>query len=320
MTKTDVAREYANKHKDMPSLNLARLLVAKEPSMFHSVEQARFAIRSVRGSAGRKSRKNSEIVVPTLPPSYEHQWLPFNLMPRNGDVIALFSDIHIPYHNLKALECAIAEAIRCNANIVLLNGDTLDCHELSKYEKDPRDRKFREEVVAIRQLLEYLRSKFKKTRIIWKDGNHDERLYLYLRRHAPALLGIDVFEQSSVLKFDNYGIEYVTGKRPIVCGKLNILHGHEYIGGISAPVNPARGLFLRAKACCIEGHFHQTSEHSEPTLEGKNIACWSTGCLCELHPQYMPLNKWNHGFAMIEVGCEGNFRIRNRKIINGEIW
>lgn len=318
-TKADIAQDFIRQHPGVPSKTLSRALRGAEPELFHTDDSAYKAILYVRGTCGKAQRKARRLE-PSLPPSSEHIWLPFNLQPTSKDVIALFSDIHVPFHNLKALECAIAEAVRCGATIVMLNGDTMDCHELSRYERDPRERCFRDEIPLAVQLLAYLRSKFKKARILWKDGNHDERLYLYLRRHAPALLGVDAFEAKSVLKLDNYGIEYITEKRPIVCGKLNILHGHEYIGGITAPVNPARGLFMRAKACCIEGHFHQTSEHSEPTLEGKNIACWSTGCLSELHPSYMPLNKWNHGFAMIEMGREGNFRVRNRKIINGEIW
>jgi hypothetical protein len=62
-------------------------------------------------------------------------------------------------------------------------------------------------------------------------------------------------------------------------------------------------------------HFHQTSEHTEPTISGEIITCWSVGCLCNLHPEYMPLNKWNHGFAEI-YNEDGFFNVKNRKIIN----
>lgn len=319
MTKSEIAQDYINQNPGVPSRTLARELRKSEPELFHSDDNAYKSICYVRGTHGKLCRKNRGLE-PKLPDTSEHIWLPFNLEPTPKDRIALLSDIHIPYHNKQALELAIAEAKRIGATVILLNGDTMDCHELSKFEKDPRERSYRDEVKAIRQFLHFMRNKFPKARIVWKDGNHDERSYLYLRRHAPALLGVDVFSQESVLKFADYGVEYVTEKRPIVCGKLNILHGHEYPGGFAAPVNPARGLFMRAKACCIEGHYHQTSEHAEPTLEGKSIACWSTGCLSELHPPYMPLNKWNHGFATIEMANGGNFKIRNHKIINGEIY
>lgn len=319
MTKSEIAQDFINNHPGVPTGMLSRKMQREYPEFFHTEESARGTIRYVKGTCGKKLRE-ARGLAPKLPDTSEHIWLPFNLGPASKDRIALLSDIHIPYHNKQALELAIAESKRIGATVILLNGDTMDCHELSKFEKDPRERSYREEIKSVRELLAYLRHKFPKARIVWKDGNHDERGYLYLRRHAPALLGVDVFSQESVLKFADYGVEYVTEKRPIVCGKLNILHGHEYPGGFAAPVNPARGLFMRAKACCIEGHYHQTSEHAEPTLEGKSIACWSTGCLSELHPPYMPLNKWNHGFATIEMAKEGNFKIRNHKIINGEIY
>jgi len=101
-------------------------------------------------------------------------------------------------------------------------------------------------------------------------------------------------------------------------GELYGIHGHEYIGGISAPVNPARGLFLRGKVSCFQGHNHQTSEHTEPTMSGKMITTWSIGCLSELHPAYMPLNKWNHGFAIIDTDGR-NYEFRNKRIYKGEV-
>ena len=39
---------------------------------------------------------------------------------------------------------------------------------------------------------------------------------------------------------------------------------------------------------------------------------------CGLKPKYMPLNKWNWGFASILMEDE-HFRVDNRKIINGRI-
>jgi len=31
----------------------------------------------------------------------------------------------------------------------------------------------------------------------------------------------------------------------------------------------------------------------------------------------MPLNKWNHGYAIVDVTADGNFQVQNKKIING---
>lgn len=47
---------------------------------------------------------------------------------------------------------------------------------------------------------------------------------------------------------------------------------------------------------------------------------WSTGCLCDLHPDYAPLNKWNHGFAFVEVFNGGKFEVQNLFISDGKVY
>jgi hypothetical protein len=114
--------------------------------------------------------------------------------------------------------------------------------------------------------------------------------------------------------------DYVTDKRPIRLGELNIIHGHEYKFAISNPVNPARGLFLRCKAYAMCGHFHQSSYHSEKNVEQNKIATWSTGCLCDMHPDYAPYNNWSHGFAFVETFADGKFEVQNKIIAHGRVF
>jgi hypothetical protein len=141
-----------------------------------------------------------------------------------------------------------------------------------------------------------------------------------MRVKAPELLGVDRFEFKELFQLDKFGIELVEDKRVVKLGALNILHGHEYRFAISNPVNPARGLFLRCKAHAICGHFHQSSHHTEKTVEQKIIATWSTGCLCDLHPEYAPLNNWVHGFAFVESTSDGKFNVQNKVIRNGKVY
>ena len=54
-------------------------------------------------------------------------------------------------------------------------------------------------------------------------------------------------------------------------------------------------------------------------LDGKVVTTWSTGCLSELHPGYMPVNKWNHGFAVIRVDENGDFEVDNLRIIKVKV-
>jgi len=97
-------------------------------------------------------------------------------------------------------------------------------------------------------------------------------------------------------------------------GKLPVLHGHEKGKGMSAPVNQARGAFLRLHHTVLEGHGHRTSGHCEPDMWGNEVFCWSTGCLADLRPEYARLNKYNHGFATVDVHADGSFDVQNMRI------
>jgi hypothetical protein len=68
----------------------------------------------------------------------------------------------------------------------------------------------------------------------------------------------------------------------------------------------------------MQGHHHQTSEHTETNMNGEITTTYSVGCLCELHPAYLPINKWNHGFAIVDIDGM-NAHVRNFRIHKGEV-
>jgi len=39
------------------------------------------------------------------------------------------------------------------------------------------------------------------------------------------------------------------------------------------------------------------------------------GCLCDLHPRFMPGNQWNHGFAVVYFNEDGTFMVENKKVV-----
>ena len=253
-----------------------------------------------------------------LPPSQESDYHPFKL-PVSHNNILLLSDIHIPYHNITALTAALKYGLEHEVNTILLNGDVIDFYAISRFEKDPRKRNFGHEVLMTRQFLETLRKLFPNAAIYYKCGNHDVRYDHYIMRNAPDLLGMDEFSFESLMHLDKLDITYIPDKQIIHAGKLTILHGHELGASVFSPVNIARGLFLRAKDSALCGHHHQASEHSEPNINGKLTTCWSVACLCELHPDYLPINKHHHGFAHIVVMDNEDFEVSNYRIMNGKI-
>lgn len=229
----------------------------------------------------------------------------------------VISDIHLPHHDKLTVELAVEEARRRKATGVLLNGDVLDSGELSRHARHKSVESYRSEIGLGVQLLGYIRSRLPKARIIFKAGNHEERFGAYVQERAAAFDGLEGFNIETLLHMDQLGIEYVTDRRIIRLGKLNVIHGHEYRGG--GGVNPARWLYLRAHRVVMCGHFHRSSEHHEKDIEDYNSAAWSTGCACYLRPEWLPLNTWNHGFATVELASDRNFKVSNRRVLNGEV-
>jgi len=250
-----------------------------------------------------------------LPPGISKNYTPFVIdTPGQWGVI---SDIHIPCHDDETLRLFVAECKRRAVRGVILNGDILDSHEVSDHDKDPSMPRYAHELELGKQFLQWLHQELPNARIIYKHGNHEERVNRYIFRRAPALEGLAGVNIRSWLEMDNAGVEDLPGKRVIGLGKLHVVHGHEYRGG--GGVNPARWLFLRARSLAVCGHFHRTSEHHERNIALKYEASWSMGCACDLHPEYAPLNNWNHGFAFCEVANDGNFAFENRRVMGGRV-
>ncbi len=310
--------------------NTATRTLAKRLSESHqlTLEQARTTVRKVRGNSGELSRKTATVprpngkagTKPELPPSIAEPWLPFNL--GSGFKLAVLSDLHIPYHDDRAVRSAVAYCKRRRPDVVLINGDFADFYSISRHQKDPKKRNFRQEVEAVQEALAWIRSQFKNARIVYKAGNHEERWQHWLWNAAPEICDFERMTLAQWLDADKYGIEVVTDQRPIMAGRLPILHGHELGKGISAPVNPARGAFLRTLSTIMVGHSHRTSQHTEPDWHHIDTTCWSTGCLCDLSPQYAVVNKWNLGFAFVPVDESGGWHVENLRVssVNGDVW
>lgn len=328
MTKSELSKKYRSENPLFPTLKLARIMYKENQLLFKDVEDARSMLRYIEGKSGIKNKKkvnSSEFVIAearpynpyNLPASEETEYLPYPI--QGFKKVGILSDIHVPYHNVPALTAAIQFLKKEKIDALLLNGDTIDFFGLSRFTKDPRKRKFKEELDTFRQLFDVL-DKQLGCKIFFKIGNHEERYEHFLFEKAKELVGVEEFDFENIIKARAKGIDIISDKRYMTLNGLTGIHGHEYIGGISAPVNPARGLFLKAKVSSFQGHNHQTSEHTEPTLTGKMVTTWSLGCLCELHPAYMPLNKWNHGFGIVDLDDNGeDFEFRNKRIFNGKI-
>jgi predicted phosphodiesterase len=320
----NIARDYRGKYGwEMPTLKLARIMYKENNLAFTDVEKARTALRRIEKKMGKSDSTKASAIIPerpknpyNLPNSDEAVYEPYHIV---ASRILVLSDIHIPYHSIDAITAAFDYAKKEKPDAILLNGDTIDFFQLSRFCKEPGKRSFGHELLAFKQFFEILDKTFPQAKKYFKLGNHEERYNHFLWMKAGELDGVDEFKLEEIIKARAEGIEVIGDKRIIKAGELNIIHGHEFGGSVFSPVNVARGLFLKAKVSAIQGHNHQTSEHTESDMNGHIKTTWSTGCLCELHPAYLPINKWNWGFAMVDVDKSGEFEVTNKRIYKGKV-
>ena len=326
---SDIVIDYIKRFPNATTNGLARLIFQENPQDFNNFDQVRSRVRAYRGEVD--ANKHRTVILRRTPeqkklamarrielPESDYQETEAFIIPKGQNNILVLSDIHLPYQDNKALELAINYGIEHKVNAVYLNGDTIDMYQASRFIKDRRKRDLAGELEKTRDFLKKLQETF-NCPIYFKIGNHEDRWEHYLMLKAPELLGVDDFKLEQILRFREFGVTLVKSKQVAMAGKLPILHGHEWFGGFAPPVNPARGLFLKAKESCIIGHHHRTSEHSEKNLSGQVTTTWSTGCLCGLQPEYAPYNNYNHGFAHVIVSSDGNYQVKNIRIIDYKI-
>ena len=320
---TEAAKRLVAEHPNHSARGLARMLVAESKGAL-TLDSARTRIRAQFGQSGRKrDRKYATAPRPArqpghrfaMPESKVEPWTVHDL----GVVgrVGILSDIHVPFHDPVALQAAVSHLAETGIDALVLNGDTADFYTISRWTKDPRKRDLPGELAQIREMLGWIRQTFPEIPIVFKAGNHEERWKHWLWQHAPEISAEPEMGLAFWLHLDRHGMQLVEDKRPIMAGKLPILHGHEKGKGISSPVNQARGAFLRLHHTVLEGHGHRTSAHCEPDMWGSEVFCWSTGCLCDLRPEYARINKWNHGFAIVGVHEGGEFDVENLRITAG---
>lgn len=315
--RTEILRDTVRRFHHLPSLSIARyLLNLHGPLWDNDLEKIRSAVRYQRGRNGETHR--NEIADTSLfqtgpialPQTWRRKKPKFHLDPGLWLVIA---DIHVPFHEQMPLEAAVSYGQAEQVNGILILGDFFDYAGIGFWATAHRD--FNKELEAGIDTLDWLRQEFPSAQIVYKPGNHEFRLPAYFAQHALELAESPIAAMETVLGFEERKITFLDYYQIVQAGDLPMIHGHE-IKTISRAVNPARGLYLKAKTFCACAHCHSTSMHTPKNIHGELLSTWSIGCLCDLEPDYNPFgNDWNWGFALVNVEKGGDFEVVNRRIL-----
>jgi len=238
-------------------------------------------------------------------------------LPVGCNNVLFLSDTQIPFHDISAITCAIKYGVEKGVNTIFLNGDIVDFYAISTYEKEKHLRDLVTEIEMTREFLSILRQTFPNAYIAYRAGNHEERWQRYIRQNAKEFEGLQELEFTAMFHLDKHDIKYFSKRAIIDIGGLTTLHGHE-IRGVGG-VFPARTLFMKTMTSAICGDCHRTSEYTAKTITDRFHTCWTVGCLSVLRPHYSPGAQYSHGFAHIMTTNEGDFTVKNFRILNGKI-
>lgn len=327
MTKGEIVKSALKQFPTASTRALARIVYNDNKELF-TLEKARDLIMYYRGAKGKtlnKSlgdktfvrKKTNDDPFEFIPKSYAMRRDTWHL-PKSIKNVAVWGDLHIPYHESDAIKAAIKLAKEDKVDAIFLNGDVMDFFGLSFHEKNPKNRpRISEELESARQFLKGLRKHFPNIPIYWIDGNHENRLERYLAVKAPELLDTSEFQIATLLRMAEYGITYLGFRTKCYFGKLLVEHGDRLKG--TGGVNPARTARLKYKRSVLVNHFHKLSVDSGKQYDGDVMTCWSNGCLCELEPEYMEVNEHVHGVCHVQMDGD-NYRVRQYQIIDGKVY
>jgi predicted phosphodiesterase len=223
--------------------------------------------------------------------------------------VLLMSDLHIPYHDTKAVTLALKVADHVQPDQIIIVGDGIDFHGLSRFTKDPGvEEMLVDEISEMREFLASLRKRFPKTELIYILGNHENRLVKYIQEQAPALYGVVTFRQ--LLDLDTLHIKDVP-YGPDQMYKIpgcDLLVRHENITG---GVHSAHATVTKAMRSVVFGHTHRIQESQIVSIDDHNHRGINIGCLCDKHSPVMSYVKnhwqWALGFGVATIMPNGHW-------------
>lgn len=232
----------------------------------------------------------------------------------NG-IVVVFSDAHYwPGPPTVAHRALLATIEALKPTLVIANGDVFDGARVSRHDplygdKTPSPR---EEVEACQERMGEIEDASKNSQFLWTLGNHDSRLWRYIRMNAPEVSGMpytDLFDYFPRWK-PTYAVD-VNG---------NTLIKHRWHNGVHATYNNA----LKGGVNVVTGHLHRLQITAWGNYLGRHYGV-DTGTLAEPDgPQFAYLEHnptpWASGFAVLTFRNGVLLPPELCEVVNGEAF
>ena len=203
-------------------------------------------------------------------------------------------------------------------------GDTLDLDYFSEFSREKvsvlADCDWEDEVDFLNRELDDWQEYTKE--YIWDEGNHDYRARVIGER-VPAFKKTLDYVRRFHLKDRGIKFHLITDDSPGKIGKLHHTHGW-YWNKYHASKH-----LDKFSGNIVYGHVHVFQQHSKLlAAQGEEVQAQSIACLCDKQPDFVKGRPtgWQHGFAAVYLGDNGNFNlypvniIKNSFLFEGREW
>lgn len=243
--------------------------------------------------------------------------------------VAIISDIQFPFEDERALDVALQFIESYKPDGVILNGDIADCHDLSDYDRDPRD--MGRTLLEVQKCRSLMKSMAHVRHKMWLGGNHEDRWRRVIWRESQRRAGLGEILAVLVSGFGvdptdvdetfrrafyvaEHGFEYWPYGHYAEIAESNLIITHGFCSRKHAGAT-ARAHYERLGRCCIVGHCQRLGSYTTTKMDEIHGA-WESGCLCQLHPKWIQFPDWQHGLITVDV--EGpTFHVNQIPILPG---
>jgi predicted phosphodiesterase len=228
------------------------------------------------------------------------------------------SDLHLPYNiNLSGVFDYIRDF---KPDTIILGGDIIDAADThgidgftpERIEKEVLKVLYPRDVKLMRDLVAEVKSLAPKAKLVFLEGNHEERYRRLIKRYPEMLAGKLDFKKDALSEFDIEWIPYGDYDSFYRVGDTLFTHGTIY-----PEVHAKKYAYFYSPDKVVYGHVHDfqafTMHRGDPSKPAKYAV--TAGCLCKLTPDYKKgaPHKWNNGF--VSFVCQNGITVPTAHLI-----
>ena len=229
--------------------------------------------------------------------------------------LVVAGDFHVPYHDPVLLDLFLEFLTDFQPDILVINGDFLDCFAISRFDKVPHHDSLKNEIEIGKVILTRIRKAIPDAEIYMVEGNHEFRLRQYLIKNAQELYELSP-TLADYLKLEEFGVEWVGTKATASkwidtykrFGQLYVGHW-DRVNKHSAMT--AKNLVTDKGVSLVQNHCHRIGQYNFRREDDIQIVGIEAGCMCDLNPNYTSKPNWQQGFVVAYLDQDGSGRFHH---------